>query len=216
LIISRRLIAILLLVIAVISIAIIHSFAPDHYLPISTIGKVRNWSLRKTLLIAFITSLIHVTTSIFIGASTIIGIDLLGYAEQIENISPMLLIIFGFGYAVVSFMRPHRHLHTTSLTTLMLILGLSPCIPLIPIMIATDSIAEMITVVVIFSTATVGTIILLTYLSYKAFKPPKFDREDVVSGVIIAIVGVITYIFSLKFSLKKIKKIYKKSEKIMI
>lgn len=192
--------------IAAVSVAVLHSLAPDHYLPITALGKARKWSLKKTLFLAFLVSTIHVSFSIVIGVFTYLGLNLIGFAERIENSIPLLLIIFGLTYALISLFKPHHHAHSATTTSLLLILGLSPCIPLIPIMLAASSVHQMFIVAVLFSAFTIGTIVTLTYLSYKAIKPPELHgKEDVFGGVIIAITGAISYLLTRKIGSFNVK-----------
>lgn len=187
-----------ILILASVSIAVVHSLAPD-YVPFVAIGKARMWSLKKILIFSGIAGSIHVLTSIILGMLLMLGIDLLGFAEIVERLSPLLLIAIGIGYAILSIIR-HHHVHSASTLMLLLILGLSPCVPLIPLMLAARTAAELVGVVASFAIATVSTIVTLTYLSSKAFKPPEFlhGKEDFVAGLIIAAVGALSYLIEAK------------------
>ncbi len=186
------------LLMAAVSIAVIHSLAPDHYLPVSAIGRSRRWSLRKTMMFSFAAASIHVSSSAIMGFAASVGVNMIGFAEAVEAHSPIVLVSFGLVYAIVSHFRPHRHVHAASLTTLLLILGLSPCVPLVPLMLSADGFYEMLAVASAFSAATIFTVLLLTYLSYRAYRPPRIaEREDVVSGLIIALTGVAVWILEM-------------------
>lgn len=184
------------LIFAAMSIAIVHSLAPDHYIPFVAIGKSKKWDVRRILVFSGIAGTIHVLSSVVVGMLLILGIDLLGFAETIENLSPFLLIFIGLAYAILSVIRQHSHVHSTSAIMLLLILGLSPCIPLIPLMLAAKTHVELVGVVIPFSVATISTIVILTYLACKAFKPPEIlhGREDLLAGLIVAAVGILTYL----------------------
>ncbi|RLI84618.1 hypothetical protein DRP07_00575 [Archaeoglobales archaeon] len=189
-----------ILIVASVSITVVHSLAPDHYLPFVAIGKARKWSAGKTLALSGIAGTVHVLTSIILGMLLILGIDLLGFAEAVERSSPLLLIAIGIGCAILSVIKGHHHAHSASTLMLLLILGLSPCVPLIPLMLAARTAAEIVGVAASFAVATISTIVALRYLSYKAFKPPEFlrRREDLVAGLIIAAVGVLNYLIETK------------------
>lgn len=144
-----------LLVFASFSIAVIHSLAPDHYLPFVAIGRLKGWNVGKTLVFSTLAGTLHVATSILVGTILIYAVNLLGIAKFI---------------------------------------GLSPCVPLIPLILASNSSFELTAVVTTFALATVGVIPILTFLSYKAFSLKLHSREDLVAGLIIAIVGLITYL----------------------
>lgn len=184
------------LIFAAMSIAIVHSLAPDHYIPFVAIGKSKKWDVRRILVFSGIAGTIHVLSSVVVGILLIVGIDLLGFAETIENLSPILLVFIGLAYAVLSVIRRHNHTHSTSAIMLLLILGLSPCIPLIPLILAAKTHVELVSVAVLFGIFTISTIVVLAYLSCKAFKPPNIlhGREDLIAGLIVATVGVLTYL----------------------
>lgn len=185
-----------ILIVASVSTAFLHSLAPDHYAPFVAIGKAKKWGTGKTLAFSGIAGTVHVMTSIVLGILLILGIDLLGFAKAVERLSPLILIAIGIGYAILSVIKGHHHTHSASTLMLLLILGLSPCVPLIPLMLAARTAAEIAGVVVSFAIATISTIVALTYLSSKAFKPPGFlhGREDFVAGLIIATVGALNYL----------------------
>ncbi len=183
------------LLIAAVSIAFIHSLAPDHYVPVSAVGRSRKWSLSRTLTFSFIAASMHVASSAALGLSAFLGMNMLGLAVLIESHSPHILIAFGLFYALLSHLKPHRHTHAASLTTLLLILGVSPCIPLVPLTLSAKSVPEALMVVITFSATTILTILALTYITYRAYRPPGIaEKEDVVSGLIIALAGLVTWI----------------------
>jgi hypothetical protein len=184
-----------LLILASFSIAVVHSLAPDHYFPFVAIGRLRDWSIGKTLIFSTLAGTLHVANSVVVGAVLIYGMDLLGVARFIEEVSPILLVLIGLAYALMSSVREHKHIHSSSAIMILLLIGLSPCVPLIPLMLASSNSFELTAVVITFALATLGTVLTLTFLSYGVFKPPRLHgREDVVAGLIIAIVGLITHL----------------------
>lgn len=192
------------LILAAVSIAVVHSFAPDHYIPVVTIARIKGWGAGKAVLLSGIAATIHVTSSVLLSIGVLKGLNLAGYAEQLEEFSPLMLMAFGMLYALLSVLRPHRHAHTLSTTTLLLVIGLSPCVPLIPVVLAASTLSQALMIAFLFSMATILTIVVLTYISYRAFKPPKIgDREDVLAGIIVAAVGLITYILEGKHGLSR-------------
>jgi hypothetical protein len=184
----------MILVAAAVAIAVVHALAPDHYMPFVAMGRLKRWSLRKTLLFSCIAGTVHVFSSVALGMLLISGIDLLGYASALENLSPLLLISIGVAYALLSLTSGHAHLSANSAAALLLALGLSPCLPLVPLLLSARG-GELLSVAAAFAVATLATILLLTYLSFTAFKPPRslHGREDVAAGIVIALTGVVTY-----------------------
>ncbi|AGK62194.1 hypothetical protein Asulf_02241 [Archaeoglobus sulfaticallidus PM70-1] len=108
-----------LLMFASVSIAIIHSLAPDHYFPFVALGKLKNWSVKRVLAFSGVAGVFHVSSSIALGLILINGINLIGVAESIEELSPLMLVFIGLLYAIISVIRGHSHTHSTS-TAMML------------------------------------------------------------------------------------------------
>ena len=106
-----------LLLFLTISIAIIHSFAPDHWLPFVMIGNAQNWSRKKMFLYVSVAAIGHVGYSIALGG---VGITL-GFASEIlqglestrGQIGLYLLIGFGIAYALWGIKHAHHHHHHT-------------------------------------------------------------------------------------------------------
>jgi len=93
---------------------------PDHYLPFIAMAKARQWTLKKTLMIAFFSGLGHVLSSVllgFIGLALGIAVNKLEMAESWRgNAAAWLFIGFGFAYLIWGLHRaiknkPHRHIH---------------------------------------------------------------------------------------------------------
>ena len=93
---------------------------PDHYLPFIAMAKARQWTLRKTLAIAFFSGLGHVLSSVilgFIGLALGLAVNRLEAAESWRgNAASWLFIGFGFAYLIWGLHRavknkPHQHAH---------------------------------------------------------------------------------------------------------
>jgi hypothetical protein len=86
---------------------------------------------------------------------------------------------------------------------LVAILGLTPCIALLPMTFAAVKYGTMaiILVNICFSLATIGTILALTWLGYLGLSWIRLDifdeYGDVIAGVIIGLIGVATKVFGL-------------------
>jgi hypothetical protein len=91
----------LTLMVATFTLATTHTVSPDHWFPFVMVGRANKWKTSLVLLLALLAGVGHVGTSVFIG---LVGV----FAEKgtskevakfLENATPMLLILFGFGYA---------------------------------------------------------------------------------------------------------------------
>ncbi|HHM24349.1 MAG TPA: hypothetical protein ENJ23_04830, partial [Bacteroidetes bacterium] len=127
------------------TIGILHSLAPDHWVPFVSIGRAQKWSKSKLVMITFLSGIGHVGSSIVIG---MIGLLLgfgLSHLEGIESqrgeIAGLLLIGFGTAYALWGIKHARQHHHkpidpkkTVTVWMMIAIFVLGPCAPLIPLM----------------------------------------------------------------------------------
>lgn len=132
------------LVLSAIGVGLVHSLAPDHWLPFASLARAQGWSRRKLLFVSFLAGLGHVGSSFVLGAvGIVLGMGLV-HLEGVEsfrgNIAGFLLIGFGVAYALWGLKHirdQHLHFHKgemITLWTLMAIFVFGPCEPLIPLM----------------------------------------------------------------------------------
>jgi len=103
------------------TLGLVHTIiGPDHYLPFIVIGRARNWTLRKTLVISFLAGLGHILSSVvlgFLGIALGIAVSKLEGVESTRGeIAAWLLIGFGFAYFIWGMRRAwrgktHSHAH---------------------------------------------------------------------------------------------------------
>lgn len=255
-------------------LATTHTISPDHWFPFVMVGRANKWKLSWVLGLAVLAGLGHVGTSAIIGLMGVFAKT--GSAKDIamflENATPVLLMLFGFGYATYAFYKQllgshshshgitiinkwlgidphayefagseHHHEHTTGDESrhhthshsdlehahahdhnhhshgstkidlkdkkagwgLVAILGLTPCIALLPLTFAAVKYGTLgiILVNVSFAVATIGTIMLFTWLGLMGLSWIKlgfFDRNgNIIAGIIIGLLGVATKVFGL-------------------
>jgi ABC-type nickel/cobalt efflux system permease component RcnA len=118
------------LMIATFTLATTHTVSPDHWFPFVMVGRANKWKVSWVLLLALLAGIGHVGTSVIIG---LVGV----FAEKgaskeialaLEESTPWLLIIFGFGYAVYAFykQRVGAHGHSHGIPILNKWLGIDP------------------------------------------------------------------------------------------
>ncbi len=185
------------LLISALTIGVIHSFAPDHYVPFVAIGKSKRWGTGKIILFSLTGGIVHVLSSTTIGFLILFGLDVSGFAGFFESFTSYALILIGLLYALASLINQHHHAKTSS-AMLLIFLSLAPCIPLIPLMLVPGANATI--VALTYSISTIVTILTLTYLTAKALKPPRIfhGKEEFFMDMVIAFTGLLTYIFGLK------------------
>ncbi len=93
---------------------------PDHYVPFIAMGRVRGWSLRKTLLVALGCGVGHVGSSVvlgLVGIAASLAVTHLTWVEGVRgDLAAWLLLGFGLAYMVWGIRRairnqPHTHIH---------------------------------------------------------------------------------------------------------
>jgi ABC-type nickel/cobalt efflux system permease component RcnA len=97
------------LIVATFTLATTHTVSPDHWFPFVMVGRANKWRVSWILGLATIAGIGHVGTSVFIGligvfAESGVSKDI---AAFLENATPMLLIVFGFGYAGYALYKEH-------------------------------------------------------------------------------------------------------------
>ena len=269
-------------------LATTHTISPDHWFPFVMVGRANKWKISWVLGLAILAGLGHVGTSAIIGLMGVFAKT--GSAKDIamflENATPVLLMLFGFGYATYAFYKgfvgshshshgipiinkwlgidphayviagsEHHHDHTTERESshpthshsnvehehihdhhdhkhvhnndehthnphshsstkidlkdkkagwgLVAILGLTPCMALLPLTFAAVKYGTLVIILVnvCFAVATIGTIMLFTWLGLMGLSWIKldfFDRNgDIIAGIIIGLLGVATKVFGL-------------------
>jgi nickel/cobalt exporter len=197
-----------ILLFSTISIAFLHTLAPDHWVPFAMIGQAQKWSDKKLLAITFVSGIGHVLSSIILGAIGIaagIGLSRLEKTESNRaQIAGLLIIGFGIAYAVWGLKRlkeGHNHFHmmdhqkAATIWTLIAIFLLGPCEPLIPLMFMAVKYGwhGIMTTTISFSIVTVAMMILQAYLSFRGVKLIKAETwakyTHIFAGIIIAATG---------------------------
>src|SRR5688572_5615023 len=92
------------LVVAAITVAFLHSFAPDHWVPLVAIAKGASWSFRRLAIVAVIAALLHVIVSVLVALLAVwLGValaEITGVATWTGGTATWLLIVFGALYAL--------------------------------------------------------------------------------------------------------------------
>ncbi|MGC8896935.1 MAG: sulfite exporter TauE/SafE family protein [Bacteroidota bacterium] len=196
------------LIFATLSVAFLHSLAPDHWLPFVMIGKANKWSHRKLLLVSFVSGIGHVGSSVLLGAIGIaLGIvtTMVTVESSRARLAVFLLIGFGIVYALVGLRHARRHHHidsaaltkkTVTLWTIFALFVLGPCEPLIPLMFlaTTHGLPTVLLVTVLFSMVTILMMVAQSLLGFMGIQLIKRDIAEryshALAGVVIAFTGI--------------------------
>ncbi len=208
------------LAIAAATVGILHTLAPDHWLPIAAVSRARGWSQRRTIRVAFLCGFGHVTVSAALGLIALFTgtriVQALG--AQSASIAGLLLIGFGVAYAlwgarhlIIDKLHGHSHDHfdhvhePSSKTTwaLFAIYCADPCIAVVPIIFAAAplSTAATIGIVVVYEAATIATMVGLTVAARAGsslFRGKWIDRYgDSAAGALIAVTGIVVAVLGI-------------------
>jgi len=118
------------LMVATFVLATTHTISPDHWFPFVMVGRANKWKISWVLALAALAGTGHVLTSVAIGLVGVFAEAGLSkdIARFFENATPMLLIIFGFGYAAYAIykQRVGAHGHSHGIPIINKWLGLDP------------------------------------------------------------------------------------------
>lgn len=194
------------------AVGVLHTLAPDHWLPIAAVGRARNWSNRRTARVAFLCGFGHVTVSALLGVIALVSGTAVveAFGAHSASVAGVLLIGFGIAYAlwgarhaIMRKLHGHSHEHfdhvhdpsKTSTWALFAIYCADPCIAVIPIIFAAAplSIPATIGIVVFYEIATISTMVALAVAARagsSVIKGRWVDRYgDSAAGALIALTG---------------------------
>lgn len=195
------------------SIGVLHTLAPDHWLPIAAVGRARNWSHRRTARVALLCGFGHVTVSAALGLVALFSGTAIveAFGARSASIAGVLLIGFGTAYAlwgarhaIMRKLHGHSHGHfdhvhdpsAKSTWALFAIYCADPCIAVVPIIFAAAplSIPATIGIVVVYEVATIATMVGLTMAARagtSVIRGRWVDRYgDTAAGALIAATGI--------------------------
>lgn len=216
----------ILLVLSACSTAITHALIPDHWLPFVLMARLQKWSVRRAALLTGLAGLLHVLMSVVLGALAILigSGSAQRLAERVgrplESLAGLLLVVFGLAYGILSHVREarahgrggrhgepdgmhaHGHLlarwmrHSRTGAALVVIVGISPCALLAPILFAAaaDGPTPVAAAALAFASCTVLTMVVVVSLALhgmRRFELSFFTRwGDLASGLLLAAIGV--------------------------
>lgn len=224
-------------------LATTHTISPDHWLPFVMIGRANNWSITRILVLATLAGIGHVGTSVVIGMMGVFASKELSecFVNIAENATCILLMVFGFGYAIWAWKRGghhhgipflakkhgHNHVHYHDEYNehmnahdsgnhihrlvkdkkagygLVAIIGLTPCVTLLPLTFAATPLGfpSVVLVNIVFAVCTIGTMLMVTTVASLGatwIKMEFFDKYgDVIAGVVIGCLGIITKVLGI-------------------
>ena len=200
----------LLLLLTVGVVGVLHTIVPDHWAPIAVIARQRGWSRRETARVAAGAGFGHAVSTIAIGSLAFfagsIAAQRLGHAINLA--AGCALIAFGVWSTIaaireitVSVDRLPSPSALPARTALMLILGSSPSIEVVPTFLAAAPLGVLafIALAFVFSITTIGTYVVTCVLSVaglEQFRYAPLERYgEVTSGVLVTMIGILFVIW---------------------
>ena len=198
------------------SLAVVHTLLGiDHSLPFVALGRARQWTLGRTLLVTALCGAGHVASSVVIGAAGVglgIATDALLWLESARGeLAAALLIGFGLAYAAWAVWRGFRgsgsgggvRLDGASAGAdrvtpwaLFIVFVLGPCEPLIPLMVVPGMARDWLAVgavVGVFGLLTVTAMLLTVAAAWRGtalLGAGRIGRHaDVAAGLVVAASG---------------------------
>jgi hypothetical protein len=208
----------LLLVLGVIAVGVLHTLVPDHWVPIALVARQFHWTRFQTARAAAAAGLGHTLSTLAIGVVVWLGGVVLAvrFGNLVSILASIALVAFGLWIAVASLRELHArrgpedqpgttHEHAPRRnvrTPLLFILGSSPMVEGIPAFLAAARFGAGLLAVMAacFAVSTIVTYVALCVFSHAALQNLSFGPleryGEVLSGAIIAIIGVVFLIWS--------------------
>lgn len=199
------------LALAAATIGVLHTLAPDHWLPIAAVARARDWDQRRTARVAFLCGFGHVTVSTALGLVALISGTAIveAFGARSASVAGVLLVGFGIAYAVWGMrhwihhkLHGHAHHHPArdasrmSTLALFLIYCADPCVAVIPIIFAAAplSVPATVAIVAVYEASTIATMVVLTAAARAGSSMIQgrwVERYgDSAAGALIAVTGI--------------------------
>jgi hypothetical protein len=188
----------------VFTFALLHTLIPSHWLCFVVVGRAHGWKIRKTLAVAGGAGLLHVVSTVAIGAAGGALVKSLAHIHTLEQIGAWTLLGLGGVYLASHLLHAgHHHESDRALTekaafvSLLFSLLFSPCTAATILLMAQVDSAGMIALVgAVLLLTTVGGMLLLvglTSLGIEKLQFAFFDRYEklILGGVLIVLAALI-------------------------
>jgi len=184
----------------VISVSLLHSLVPHHWLPFVAVGRKHGWTTRKSLSVLSLGAFVHTLSTIAVGLLVgFLGQKLDARFETLHGIIPgVILLAFGGGYFYSSFTHAHHHVASEKMaaSSLVVMLALSPCVVVAPffVIMGPMGLALVLKVCLAMSILSVSGMTLFGWLAIKGMQAVKLawleENETRVMGALLMLLGV--------------------------
>jgi hypothetical protein len=187
-------------ILSALTVSIIHSLMPEHWLPFVLTGRVRKWKPFKTAIFTLFSMGIHVGSSLLIGFFIFFGVkSAIKFGEIIEIFAIFLLILFGIYYLLperlAEKIHSHKHGDTTEGIYLTVAIGMHPCLFIAPTFLTiASSLKEFYLAALALSIPTLFLPPITVWLILKGLLGLRWGFLDrygkLISGIIILLLGL--------------------------
>jgi len=184
------------LLLAALTVGVLHALAPDHWLPFAALARARRWSARRTAGVTVAGGLAHlgITALLALGGLWLSAETVTAAGSQMAAVAGVLLLCGGLTYGAWSL---HRAVSRKVATGgLLLFFALDPCVALIPLLFAAAPLGAGAAVAVgaTYGAATLSTMLLMVLPirhGLARWSTPFVERwGHALAGASVAAVGV--------------------------
>jgi nickel/cobalt transporter (NicO) family protein len=184
----------------VVTISIIHSLVPHHWLPFVIVGRAQGWKTKKTLFFLGLGALAHTLSTIAIGLLVgYLGQELDKRIEVLHGVVPgLILFAFGGGFFLSSFNHTHHEIsERMAASSLIVMLALSPCLVVAPafLLMGPLDVGSILLISLCMSALSVAGMMLLGWIALKGLNTFKLHwlekNEPRIMGSLLMLLGLI-------------------------
>ncbi len=151
-------------------VTVLHTVAPDHWLPFIVVGRARRWPLARTLRLTLLSSAAHVGLTILLGlAIALVSLESLNRIEGLQGLmAGVALVALGLIFVGLQARRRTcdcglRGLDGAASATLAPLVALAPCYPILPLFLSVQALGWGVTLALalLFAGVTVAMMLAL-------------------------------------------------------
>lgn len=194
-------------------LSLLHAIIPSHWLPVLSIGKKDNWTIKEVTQVTFLSGLAHALSTIIIGiALGLLGLKLSNNIQHFTHyIAPSVLIALGIFFIYQHHRHKHFHLHQVPkpslskskiIMALVVAMFLSPCLEIEAyfLMAGTKGRWAVATIAGIYLFISVTGMVLWVRLAYKGILKLNWHliehKAGIITGWALIITGIISFFIS--------------------
>ena len=190
-------------------LSLLHAVIPNHWLPVLSIGRKDNWSLREISWVTFLSGIAHAVSTIAIGiALGAMSVQLVNAISHFAHyLAPAILILMGGFFIYQHHRHKHFHLHNVPKATLpknkiiaalVVAMFFSPCMEIEAffLLAGTKGIWAVLMIAVMYLIITVSGMVLWVRLAYKGLLKLNWHSLEHKSGIITGWTLILTGIVS--------------------